>query len=176
MHYERRRWWFNEGLSTFTSSTLLQNYSISADVLIMDYLELRRSSGNTVRLNEIPWSRYLDEWRYNAASGGQPVDWSYYADMIWLGPTPANSTYVLTLGAVRTLDPTTWSDGTVNAWTTFADDLLVARAELAIEAKLLGSETRDLQVLQIAEKEAYFSLCMLNEGRLMSGITRPWNP
>jgi len=172
-HYEKRRWWFNENLVTLTSSTSQASYSLSSDVLFLDTVELQRSAGSLVELVEVSWSRYQDSWRYNTTGTNQPLEWAYYTDMLWLGPIP-DQAYNLTLGYVRTLFPQSFTDGTDNVWTNFADDLISARAEKILGARILGYKTQDLLVLDQLEKNALTNLCELSEQKIMTGTIRPW--
>ena len=172
-HYERQRFWFNEAQVTLTASVGQASYDFPSDYLISDSMEIRRSSGNLVTLNEIPWSRYLDSWRYTS-SPGQPIDWAEYTNQYWLGPVP-NSEYVHVLSYLKSFVPGSFSDGTENAWTNYAEDLLVARAEKALGAKLLGFNQEQLLIYAALEKSAYDALGALNDQKLMTGTPRPWS-
>lgn len=172
-HYERQRFWFNEAQVTITTSIQQAAYAVPSDFLFSDSMELYRTTGNLVKLNELPWSRYLDEWRYATTSGGQPIDWSYYMDQIWVGPMP-NAEYVTVLSYVKTFGPQSFSDGTENAWTNFADDLITARVEKSLAAKTIGMKPDQIVLFAQLELSAWNALSALNDQRLMTGTPRPW--
>jgi hypothetical protein len=172
MHYERQRWWFNEHQTTTTASSSQADYSLPADLLVLDEIEITVSN-RRLRLTEITWDRYLDEYRYNSVAS-EPSDWAYYADKFWLGPVP-NQAYVLTVHYVRTLYPASFSDGTDNAWTNYADDLITARALKTMGARTLQHPNAQLTAWQELERQAYSALCAMNEQRLMTGKVRPWS-
>ncbi len=173
-HYERQRWWFNEAQTTITTSSSLANYSVPSDFLFADSLELRRSgSNNRFKLNEISWERFLDEWRWNTTSTGEPSDWTYHQDQIWVGTLPSQA-YDMTLTYVKTLVPASFTDGTQNVWTDQAQDLLVARTMLMIGARTLRLPAGELRTYEMLTREAMQSLRELNDQKLMTGRTRPW--
>lgn len=172
MHYERQRWWFNEQQATASTSSSQEAYGLPADLLILDDLEITINSRRH-RMNEIQWSRYLDEYRYNNVVG-QPYDWAMYSDQIWLGPVP-NQVYTLNLNYIRTLRPESFTDGTSNEWTNFADDLITARALKTLGARPLQLVSGTLVSWQALEVQALKSLEAMNEQRLMTGLARPWS-
>lgn len=172
MHYEKQRWWFNEQQATASTSSSQAAYGLPADLLVLDDLEITINS-RRLHMNEIQWGRYLDEYRYNNVVG-QPSDWAMYADQLWLGPVP-NSVYTIELNYIRTLYPASFSDGTDNAWTNYADDLITARALKTLGARPLQLASGTLVSWQELERQAYMSLCGMNEERLMTGNARPWS-
>lgn len=171
-HYERQRWWFNEVQATALTVASQPNYSPPTDLLALDSLEITISS-RTLLVNEIQWARYQDEYRYSTVTG-YPADWAYYADELWLGPIP-NAVYTLTLNYTKSLGPASFSDGTDNAWTNFADDLITSRTLKTLGGRVLGLPNTTLQAWQELERQAYTSLCGLNEERVMTGKVRPWS-
>ena len=172
MHYEKQRWWFNEQQATASTSSSQAAYGLPADLLVLDDLEITISN-RRFRMNEIQWGRYLDEYRYNNVVG-QPGDWAMYADQLWLGPVP-NQVYTLNLNYIRTLYPASFTDGTDNAWTNYADDLLVARCLKTLGAKTLQLASGTLLTWEALERQAYQALCTMNEQRIMTGQVRPWS-
>lgn len=170
-HYEKQRWWFNEQQATSATVANQANYSIPADLLVLDSLEITISS-RRIKLNEILWGRYLEEYRYSTTTPSVPSDWAYYTDQLWLGPIP-NAVYTLNLNYVRTLYPASFTDGTVNEWTNYAEDLITSRALKTLGARPLQI-SGSLVSWQELEKEAYLSLCGINEERVMTGKVRPW--
>lgn len=172
-HYEKQRWWFNEQQATALTVASQPNYGLPADLLVLDSLELTFSS-RRILLNEIQWERYLEDYRYSTTTPSVPSDWAYYSDQLWLGPMP-NDVYTLDLGYVRTLYPASFTDGTENAWTNYAEDLITARALKTLGARPLQLANGTLATWQQLEHEAYTSLCGMHEERVMTGAVRPWS-
>jgi hypothetical protein len=173
-HYERQRWWFNEAQATTPTVANQPNYALPTDLLVLDDLEYTNAGGNRLLVNEITWGRYLETWRYNSsATTGTPQDWAYNSDQLWLGPTP-NAIYTLTLGYIKTLSPASFSDGTDNAWTNYADDLISSRALRSLGSRLLDLPAQRLAIWAGLEREAYNALCAMSEQKLMTGSPRPW--
>ncbi len=171
-HYEKTRWWFNEEQATANTVASQANYSLPEDLLVLDDLEITINS-RRFRMTEIQWGRYLDEYRYQTLTG-QPQDWAMAHDQLWLGPTP-NAVYALTLNYVRTLEPSTWTDGTENAWTNYAEDLITSRALKTLGARPLQLASGTLVSWQELERQAFKSLEQMNDQRLMTGLARPWS-
>lgn len=171
-HYERQRWWFNEQQATASTSSSQAAYGLPADLLVLDDLEITVSNRRQ-RMVEIQWDRYLDDYRYNNVVG-TPSDWAYYADQLWLGPVP-NQVYTLNLNYTRTLYPASFTSGTDNAWTNFAEDLITARALKTLGARTLQLPQSQLVAWQELERQAYRSLVEMNDQRLMTGKVRPWS-
>ncbi len=168
-HYERQRWWFNEEQATASTVASQANYSVPTDLMSLELVEITIST-RRLELNEISWSRYVEDWR-ELTTTGQPSDWAYYADQIWLGAIP-NDVYTLTLHYTKTLG--SLSDGSDNAWTNFGEDLITSRTLKTLGARVLGLDTTQLKTWQELERQAYLSLCGLNDERLMTGRVRPW--
>jgi hypothetical protein len=172
MHYERQRWWFNEKTLTTTATSSEASFSPPADLLILDGLEVVISS-RPQKLTEYTWSRFVDEWRPTTTSG-QPNDFAWRNDAVFLGPSP-NQDYPLVWHYVRTLYPASFTDGTDNAWTNFAEDLITARALKTIGARPIGLANGTLMSWQELERQAYQALCGLNDQKMMTGKARPWS-
>ena len=169
-HYETQRWWFNEASTSTTATSSEQSFSPPSDLLILDQLEVEINS-RPFRLTEYSWDRFLDEWR-PTTSVGQPNDFAWRDNKVWLGPKP-NQDYTLQWHYIKTLSPSSFTSGTDNAWTNFAEDLLTARALKTLGARPLGIN-QPLAYWQQLEKEAYSTLCGMNEQKMMTGKTRPW--
>lgn len=169
-HYQQDRFWFNETLYTFPTVASQSNYDVPADLLVIDHLEVTVGT-NRYEVDQISWTDYVDKWRF-VTSTGQPIEWAYYADDIWLGPTP-NDAYTLTLHYVKKLTALS-ADADENSWTNEAEDLIVCRTKRMLGTHLLGFAQSQLVVLLGAEREAYRALCGRNEQKVMTGKARPW--
>lgn len=170
-HYEKQRWWFNEQQATASTSSSQAAYGLPSDLLVLDDLEITIST-RRFRMVEIQWGKYLDEYRYGGVVG-QPSEWAYYADQLWLGPVP-NGVYTLNLNYTRTLYPESFTSGTDNAWTNFAEDLITSRAMKSLGHRVLGLPNSQLLTWQELERQSYQSLLAMNDQRLMTGKVRPW--
>lgn len=172
-HYERSRWWFNETVSTLTATSSTASISPPSDLLVLDFLEIVNGS-RPLKLNEMTWERFIDEWRPATTTGGQPSDYAWYSDQVWLGPVPAQD-YPLVWHYIKTLSPASFTSGTENAWTNFGEDLITARALKTLGARPLQVSGDTVLTWQELERQAYMALCGLNEQKLMTGLARPWS-
>jgi len=170
-HYERKRWWFNEQLTTTTATSSMAFFEMPADLLILDHLEISISS-RRYELDEMSWDRFVDEWRWNT-NFSEPRDYARFNDRVWLGPAPRQD-YPLIWHYIRTLYPASFTDGSDNAWTNYADDLVSARALKTLGMRTLHLSDLELREYAILEREAYNALCELSEQRLTTGTARPW--
>jgi len=140
-----------------TSFTMMDVLGASVTASTSTGLTIRYSSGTTTRnLTPIPYEEYAGrEWQ---SGGGEPSDYAYYQDRIWLWPKP-NAIYSLRLSYVQRLT-TLSADGDNNGWTNYAEPVIRNRAKwdllnnylyiptLAKEAKM-----QELDALMVLDNE-----------------------
>lgn len=153
--YEGTRLYFNEARDlTFTTVAGQALYTSADASWIPTVLRLDEgyvTVGGQFRLlcRADPFTlEYLSD---NSASEGEPYDWAYYNQNVRLYPVPDTAYAVRFYGLKRLA--TLVEDTDTNAWTTDAEDLLVAGAK----RWLCQHVTRDLQfaeVMKLAEDEA----------------------
>jgi len=170
-HYEVKRWWFNEHTTSTTATSSTTNFAMPSDLIQLDRLELIVTA-RPRELNQISWQRFVDNWRFNTTAG-EPQEFARFANRVWLGPIPRQD-YELTWYYMRTLSPTSFSDGTNNEWTAEAGDLISVRTLKALGARTLHFASGELALYAQLERDAYNSLCELSEQRVKTGLADPW--
>lgn len=169
------RFWFNDARTyTFTTTLDDDTYSVVASAPIEDFI--------TIQMVEIQIGgqyRYLhrmdaDDMAFSkqtTASSGQPHSWSYYGNEIQLYPTP-NDAYTLRIHGHVKLTPLE-NDTDENAWTTSAEQLIIAAAKKRLMARI----AKDPQQAQMAEADEMRELQRLREEtsrRTATGCIRSW--
>lgn len=105
--------WTNDALTEIVSKNkVLKARSITTTITGQaeytkpsDSLEINAVSYDGVPLKATGFDNFMDI--LSGSSGGYPVLWTQYGDDIILGPTPDNSTSVLTIFYIKTPDPVT---------------------------------------------------------------------
>lgn len=166
-HYQMRRWYFNETLTSTFNTVASQEYYTSIDLAdIPNYLKIDTvmiTTGGTSRfeLKRRDWN-WIENVAVNTASIGQPTDFSYYAQQMRFYPIP-DGVYPIRVSAIMRL-ATLVNPADTNAWVNTSDaeplirshakwdlannvifdDELAARAEkmVNIELNRLTAETR----------------------------------
>lgn len=160
-HYERERFWFNEVIDTSLTMTIGQNYlsgSVISSMAVIDKVQITVGTAK-YDLLAIPY----DEWADKAATSttsGQPTEFSYYQDRVYLFPTPGTA-YAVTLSGVQR--PTTLSgDGDTNGFTNYCEELIRQRAKA------------DLRINVILDEKSIAEASQLGAGGLpfLSGLER----
>lgn len=109
-----------------TSFTMMDVLGASVTASTSTGLTIRYSSGTTTRnLREVPYEEFAGrEWQ---STGGEPSDYAYYQDRLWLWPKP-DAVYSLRLSYVQRLT-TLSADADNNGWTNFAEPVIRNRAK-----------------------------------------------
>lgn len=152
-HYARYRLFFNETVTT-QSTTASQNYiDVPTDFVEEDMLEITVGS-NTYELQKIEYTELIKMGQGNTSTG-QPVFYAYYRDRFRLHPTP-NNTYTVTIHYVKKL--ATLVDSTdSNEWTNDAEELIRIRAKKDIFMNHIRNYPA-ARIMDEYEKEAFNSL------------------
>lgn len=128
--YERRRFYFNEAITTF-STVAAQEYYGTADnaeipnIIEIDTLKLT-ANGSSYLLDPQDW-QYIDEVSNSATASGDPTDYCYYRQEIRLYPIP-DAVRTVTMSFVKRL-PALPANGDTNAWMTDAEELIRIHAK-----------------------------------------------
>ena len=179
-HYEIERFWFNEGVSTSTTTAGQGTLAVPTDLIEIDDYQVT-VSGRPRTIDPLDWATFLREGGTDPAFKGQPRAYCYYADQFWLLPIPDNA-YVLTLSYVKQLAAlVNQTDG--NAWMTFGEELIRARASAAVAIRYLKdadaiAEARTFQagdrpVLCGLEEQALSNLRARSNRKVMTGRVHP---
>lgn len=109
-----------------TSFTMMDVFGASVSASTSTGLIIRYSSGTTTsNLTEVPYAEFAGrEWQIG---GGEPSEYSYYQDRLWLWPKP-NAVYSLRLSYVQRLT-TLSADADNNGWTNYAEPVIRNRAK-----------------------------------------------
>lgn len=177
-HYERERWWFEETLVTTVSTVASQNYvsdAVISTLAIIDKIQLT-VSGSKYTLFPVPY----DEWATEAATSstsGQPTEYAYYQDRLYLFPTPG-SIYALTISGVQRL-ATLSANGDANGFTNYCEELVRQRAKADLRCNILLDEKAIAEAAQLGangstylsgmERSAYINVTRERDERATTG-------
>lgn len=132
--YERQRFWFNEETATAVTTAAQAYVSPPPDFVKEFYFQITVGTSKYT-LRPIPYTEFLEKSANN--STGQPTDYTYYADSLYLYPIPS-AEYTVTLNYIKRLTDLS-GDGDTNGWTDFAEELIRQRAK----ADVLCNQMRD---------------------------------
>lgn len=154
-YYEAKRFWFNEGEATTSTSTGTPNVAAPSDLIAMDTLTITVNSWR-YPITPRTWQWYRDTQTLATLYTNRPTDYAYYADQLWLYPTP-DAAYTLTLSYHKKL--TTLSATTdTNAWVADMEELIRSRAKWDLATNVIRSpEIAQMAaaVMSQAEAEAF---------------------
>ena len=177
-HYERERWWFEETIDTSVSTTAAQNYVTNAVISTMARIDLVQITVGSSKYRLFPVS--YEEWAIEAqttTTSGQPTEYAYYQDRLYLFPTPG-STYTLTISGVQRLT-TLSADGDSNGFTNYCEELIRQRAKADIRCNIIIDDKAIAEAAQIGasggtflsgmERSAYINVARERDTRVTTG-------
>ncbi|MFH1235393.1 MAG: hypothetical protein V1685_00445, partial [Parcubacteria group bacterium] len=146
-HYERERWWFEESISTAVSTTAAQNYVTDATISSLAIIDKVQITVGSAKYTLTPIT--YDEWAIQAMSttSGQPTEYAYYQNRLYLYPTPGD-TYVLTISGVQRLT-TLSADLSNNGFTNYCEEVIRQRAKADVRANVILDEKAVEEAKQI---------------------------
>jgi hypothetical protein len=180
-HYERERFWFNEGQDTTSTVAGQSGYAVPTDLLEFDVIELTYSGH--------PYPMHRQTWDWFTRIGGRdvnigrapPNNWVYHDNQIYLFPIP-DAVYTLTLSYLKQLT-TLSADADTNAWMVDGEALIRSRARQSVlinYRKDAGARAeRDIQAqshsryMSLEEHQAFKSLIRTAVGRISTGRITP---
>ena len=142
---------------TASTFTMMDVYGASVSASTSTGLVIRYSSGTTTReLTQVPYDEFAGrEWQ---TTGGEPSEYAYYQDRLWLWPKP-NAIYSLRLSYVARL-ATLSADGDNNGWTNYAEPVIRNRAKwdllnnyLFIPKLAQAAKMQELDALSVLDYE-----------------------
>lgn len=108
-----------------SSFTMMDVYGASVTASTTTTATIRYASKTTRNLREVAYDEFAGrEWQI---SEGEPTNYSYHQDRIWLWPKP-NAVYSLILWYTQRL-PTLSADADNNGWTNYAEPVIRNRAK-----------------------------------------------
>ncbi|WP_374634046.1 hypothetical protein [Ferrovibrio sp.] len=150
-HYERRRFYFNERIDTFSLSSSQEWYS-TADFASMDKIvtidTVKYSSGGSTHTIAPRDFSYIDEIS-SGQSFGDPTDYAYYRQQMRFYPIPNQARSVTISYVYKPSELSASTDS--NFWMTDAEELIRMRAKA------------DVLVNVIREAEAYTEAAALRQ-------------
>lgn len=129
--YETRRFWFLETEGTFNTISGTDAYTTSTatfiSTLIDDDSVTATISGDRTPMVKLPFSA-MQPLRLNTDPEGPPKFFSFYRQRMYLHPVP-DAAYTITVYYLTTLG-VPGADGSSNAWTTEAEELIRLHAKV----------------------------------------------
>ena len=175
-HYERKRFFFNEGIDAFSTVVGQDNYGVSdgipSDIKSIDLLEATVNSYK-YRIEKRTYS-YIRELNWGPNSfRHQPEEWAYYGDKIYIYPYPGQI-YTMTISYLKKLSALS-DDADTNSWMTEAEELIRQRAKADLEINVIRENQPNIvgNFLSPLEKIAFTSLFGETVDKVSSGKIRP---
>ena len=168
-HYERRRFFFNEGRSTATTIAGQLTYEMPSDIIEVDHLTLSTDS-TQYKLDRVPYVYFTERDTSVNPITGQPSRFAIFDYGLFLWPIP-DAEYTLTMSYLRQLE--TITDNESNAWTTVAERLIRTHAELDLALRIIG-DLPYATALQAIEAQEYLALKRETNQIISSGRIRPY--
>ena len=169
--YERREWWFNTAVGTFTTVANQEAYT-STDWSVLDtqvQIDAMTVTYNNVLSPVVP----IDYAELDSIQNGYivavPTNFAYYRQSLWLYPIP-NGAYTITVSYSKRLT-TLSADSDTNAWTTEAEELIRQSAKRRIALNYLQADDLAARFATM-EREAYAALLAENRMRLPNTTLR----
>lgn len=140
-HYERKEWWFNQKVGTFSTVANQELYTSSAlsdipDIVFIQSMLIGASSTTKKPLRGLDNSN-IDDLQDGAATG-EPEFYSRYADKIRLYPIPT-SVYTVTASYIYKLT-TLSADGDTNAWVDECEELIRQSAKRILATDIIHED------------------------------------
>jgi len=175
-HLKKTRFAFNESRTIEITTVIGQSdYSVDdaanalSDVIKIDGMFLTDTGGQVTPIRPIT-PQQMQVLLDNSAANGEPYNYTFYANAIRIYPLP-DAAYTLTLMAwYRLAAPS--SDGSSNAWTNEAYDLVKARALYYLATNTLR-DTDLAAMARLAETEAEEALIREMNNRYGTGFIAP---
>jgi hypothetical protein len=174
--YAKKHFWFTESSFTFATVAGQRNYTSSdaAAIATSPSIEILNGSffGTRVPLTKQTFE-YIDSKTSQTTSRGEPEDWAYRAQQIWLYPVP-DAAYTITAYHIPTLTALS-SDSDSNAWTNDAEAMIRARAKWDLVKNVIrGPEmVEEMTTLKGEELEEFVALINETASREATGSSRP---
>jgi hypothetical protein len=166
-YYEKRRWWWNEFVASFSTVAYMESVSLpsTATTGLAELLRLDITQGSSrYQLQHIEQDEYHDRQLNDMT--GIPTAYTIWQDNIFLSPTP-NAVYTGIASYIGTL-ATLNLDADTNAWTTEAEELIRLHAKKDLYANKIHdmAMAKDMQAL---EDSVLYRLESLNTRRTTTG-------
>ena len=164
-HYAGRRWWFNTGrmVGAPTATDADGFIALPTGTRLIDEIRV----GSNILEPRSP--ERMDEWLALSPAAGDPFDYAVSGDRIRVYPIPSGPISIVVVGTFD--QPALTDDTSSNAWTTHAEDLIVARAKMTLYRDVLRDPEGAL-LAKAAMEEAESDLNMKTIRRVGTGRVR----
>lgn len=153
-HYESERFWFNEDRISFSCSSSIVEYTLSASTYVLNVLSVQITRNeSTYVINPIPEQERLSYDTNNVE--GDPSWYSMYGGKFIPYPRPS-AAYTATLNVI-TAPATLSATSDTNVFTENAEALIESRAAAYICLRYTDDQDR-AKVFKMLEQEALFEL------------------
>jgi len=164
-HYERKNFYFLEGVTTFTATSSATYHDIPVDFKDDDSLLVTISGSK----NPVIRASYRDiDEKDTGLIFGIPSEFTFYQNQFRFYPVPDRD-YTMTLSYHKTLDLPTASAS--NAWTTAGFDMLRHRSKWDLQQHFLH-DPEGARISKGSEVDALSSLTGDSDNRKMAGKTK----
>lgn len=179
-HYERERWWFEETIDASVSTVAAQDYVSNAVISTMariDKVQITVGSAQYT-VHRISYDEFATQ--ATSTTSGQPTEYTYYKDRLYLYPTPG-STYTLDISGVQRLATLSGASDT-NGFLNYCEELIRQRAKADIRCNVILDEASKQEAAQIGasggtflsgmERAAYINVTRERDERATTGRLR----
>ncbi len=169
-YFADKRFFFNESRVTNSTTGGSEYVTLPTGLRFLDLLSVTVGSNRyPLTMRDYAWTEQMLGY---GPTNGQPTDFSISGTQVRLYPAP-NIAYTLTWLGVFDVTPALdyTSDASSNAWTTYGEDLIAARARML----LMRDNFRDPEgatLAGLAEKEALDNLRGFTARRIGTGSVR----
>lgn len=164
-HYKTEQFWFTEGRVSFSATSTQAEYTLSASTQAILAVNITKN-GSTYEINPISERERLAYDTQNLT--GSPTYYAIFADRFIPYPSP-NDGYAVEISCTRT--PATLSATTdSNVWTTYAEQLIEARAAWWIE-QFIFRDYEAASTFALMERNALDALMSRNLEKSANRVT-----
>lgn len=171
-YYQKERFWFNETTGTFSTIASQSSYGssdgIPTDIAEIDYMEVTNATNDKP---EIRLAESVDEIMKLIGAGGTssyPEQYVYYQEKFYFYPIPTAVKTITVYYQQKYAELS--SDSDTNDWTTYAEDLIEARACWWIYTRIL-KDAEQASMYKAIELDALDSLQAQTGKLLRTSIT-----
>lgn len=173
--YEKERFWFNENVWSFSTSSGTEQVAFSGanttDLKEIDKVTLTRSATDIYPLEQITYQRLRDIATSGSSNtSGPPSDFALFKNTWFFYPLPDQNYVVHVYGQKAYATLSASSD--TNDFTTEAEDLIEARARWWLYSNIL-KEPQNAAVAKAAEVEALNALREKTTKLISTGTIQP---
>lgn len=168
--YESRRFWFLETEGSFNTISSTDAYTTSnatfLSTMIDDDSMTATVNGDREPMVKLTFNQ-MQPLRLNTDPMGPPRFWAYYRQRIYLHPVP-DAAYTITVYYLTTLG-VPGADGSSNAWTTEAEELIRLHAKVDLFENVIR-DFSEADRLRLREADVLSRLTELSNRRTARGM------